>query len=153
MTKKTLHHDSQLLDRIQDLENQWKRAVADYHNLEKRVHDQQVDFVKFANAALIDKLLAVLDDLERAAEHLQDSGLNLVVNHFTAVLTTEGVAEIKALHTPFDPTTMDAAEMVKGPANQVVAVVAKGYTLNGKVIRPAKVKVGHNEAASVDHKH
>lgn len=138
--KKKHHQDLQ--KRVTDLEGKWKRALADYHNLEKRVSAQQSEFVKFASAALIDKLLAVLDDLERAVAHSQDQGLSLIVNQFSQVLKSEGVAEIKAKGEAFNPETMDAVEMVKGKKNTVMKVITKGYTLNSKALRPAKVEVG-----------
>ncbi|MBU0618943.1 nucleotide exchange factor GrpE [Patescibacteria group bacterium] len=132
----------QLQLQLNELETKWKRALADYQNLEKRVVKDRVSFVQFANAALIDKLLAVLDGLEQAANHLKDQGLNLMVEQFKAVLAIEEVKEIKVLNQMFDPQTMDCVELVAGPANKVISVSQKGYWLKDKVIRPAKVKVG-----------
>lgn len=131
---------------LAELEAKWKRAVADYRNLEQRITKQHLGFVKFANASLISQLLAVLDDLERAKDHLPDQGLELIINRFTDVLRQEGVAEIKAANQPFDPQLMDCTDQVPGPNNQVVAVSLKGYTLNGQVLRPAKVTVGKGKS-------
>lgn len=131
-----------LKEEISDLENKWKRALADYQNLEKRINVEKEDFVAFANVKLIDKLLGVLDDLERAERHLKDRGLTLAMEQLRSVFKTEGVAEIKARGEKFDAEMMDCVEMAKGPKNIVVEVVEKGYKLNDKVIRPAKVKVG-----------
>jgi molecular chaperone GrpE len=133
---------TQLEEKIADLENKWKRALADYQNLEKRVKKEKENFAKFSNASLIDKLLSVLDAFEKCVEHLEDKGLNLVLEQFKAVLESEGLEEIKTEREKFDPEKMDAAEIVDGPKNKVVEVVLKGYLLNGKVLRPAKVKVG-----------
>ncbi len=131
-----------LKEEVKDLENKWKRALADYQNLEKRVAKDREDFVCYANARLIDKLLSVLDDLERAEKHLKNKGLTLAVGQFKSVLETERVKEIKAIGEKFDAEMMDCVEMAEGPKNIVVEVVEKGYKLNDKVIRPAKVKVG-----------
>lgn len=131
-----------LQEKVDELEGNWKRALADYRNLEKRVSEQQKTFVRLANASLIDKLLGVLDDLERATVHIKDHGLKLVLDQFGAVLETEGVREIEAEGEEFDPEAMDCVEMVKGPKNRVVKTLLKGYTLNDHVIRPAKVQVG-----------
>jgi len=139
MTKIT---KKQLKSQIEDLTEKWKRALADYANLEKRVQLEKQEFVKFSNASLLDKLLAVLDDLERAEAHLKNKGLTLTVNQLRMVLKTEGVKEIKANRAKFDPEKMDCIEMVKGVKNQVVEVVQKGYLLNNKVLRPAQVRVG-----------
>ena len=131
-----------LEEKIVDLENKWKRALADYVNLEKRIEKEKENFVKFSNAQLLDKLLVVLDDLERCEKHTKDKGILLVCQRFREVLKGEGVEEIKALTDKFNPKTMDAIEIVPGPKNKVVEVVLKGYTLNGEVLRPVKVKVG-----------
>lgn len=131
-----------LNNRIKELEENWKRALADYQNLEKRVSEQQKTFIRLANASLIDKLLGVLDDLERASEHLNDHGLKLILNQFRSVLHSEGVKAIETDGKEFDPETMDCAEMVPGPENKVVKTLVKGYTLNDHVVRPAKVAVG-----------
>ncbi len=128
--------------KIKDLEEKWKRALADYRNLEKRVKREKEDFVKFASARLIDKLLSVLDSLEKAVEHLNDKGLKLVLDQFRAILKSEGVEEIKVKGEQFDPETMDATEIVKGKKDIVAEVTLKGYKLNNKILRPAKVKVG-----------
>jgi molecular chaperone GrpE len=129
-------------DQLLDLESKWKRAVADYRNLERRIEQGKAEMVKFANASLLDKLLAVLDDLERAEAHLKDKGLTMAVNQFRQVLKTEEVEEIKALNEAFEPESMDCVEICQGPENVVVEVCQKGYRLAGKVLRPAKVRVG-----------
>ena len=98
--------------------------------------------MRLANASLIDKLLGVLDDLERATNHIKDHGLKLILNQFKSVLETEGVQQIQAKGEEFNPETMDCVDMVPGPKNKVVKVLLKGYKLNDHVIRPAKVQVG-----------
>ena len=127
---------------IDELDNKWKRAVADYQNLEKRIEKEKGEFVKFYNASLVDKLLGVLDDLERAESHIKNKGLTMAVNQFKSVLETEGVEEIDSDGEKFDPEKMDCVELAKGPKNKVVETTLKGYMLNGKVLRPAKVRVG-----------
>ncbi len=133
------------LSKTEDLENRLKRALADYANLEKRIVREKEAFVKFANAQLLDKLFLVLNDLERCQKHLKNKGLSLANDQFKEVLASEGVEEIKVLGRKFDPETMDATEMTVGPKNKVVEVVLKGYYLNDKVLRPAKVKVGQGK--------
>lgn len=129
-------------EKIADLENKWKRALADYANLEKRIEKEKEDFVKFTNAQLLAKILNALDDLELAEKHLKDKGLTLAGNRFREIFKEEGVEEIEVLGRNFDPELMDAVETVRGSKNKVVGVVFKGYKLYGKVLRPAKVKVG-----------
>ncbi len=135
-TTKALKHQ------VKELTEKWKRALADYANLEKRIEQEKSAFVKFASAGLIDKLLSVLDDLERAETHLRDKGLTLALDQLRTVLKTEGVEEIKVEGQKFNPEEMDCQEMTKGEKNKVMKVMEKGYKLNQKILRPAKVKVG-----------
>lgn len=136
--------------RIKELEENWKRALADYANLEKRVEKEKKEFVKFSNAVLLDKLLAVLDNLERAERHLENKGLTIAIEQMRLVLQSEGVTEIKAKGEKFDAQSMDCVEVVKGPKDIVVEIVNKGYKLNGQVLRPAKVKVGQGSQKRKD---
>ncbi len=131
--------------KLEDVENRLKRALADYANLEKRVAREKEEFVKQATAQLMDKLFSVLDDLELCEEHLKDKGVTLVKDRFKEVLESEGVEEIEALGKNFEPETMDAVELVPGQKNRVMEVVLRGYKLNEKVLRPAKVKVGQRK--------
>lgn len=128
--------------KIKNLENDLKRALADYANLEKRVAREKQVFAKFANAVLIEKILPALDGLEQAEKHLGDKGLTLALDQLRAALFSEGLEEIKALGKEFDVDKMDCVEVVKGKKNKVIAVTQKGYQLNGRVLRPAKVKIG-----------
>ena len=104
--------------------------------------NQQQTYAKLASLGLIDKLLPVLDDLERATKHIKEDGLLMVVKQLVQVLESEDVTKINALGLEFDPNFMDCAEMVKGKKNVVVEVTQEGYLLNETVIRPAKVRVG-----------
>jgi len=131
-----------LEEEIAEFTNKWKRALADYQNLEKRIVQEKEEFAKFASAALLDKLLPILDSLEKCQIHLEDKGLSLILEQLERVLESEGLEEIQAEGEEFDPQLMDAVEMTKGKKNKVIEVVLKGYKLNNKVLRPAKVKVG-----------
>jgi len=129
-------------EQINDLENKWKRALADYANLEKRIDSEKQSFVKYSNLKLLEKLLPILDDLERAEKHLKDQGLMLAVNKLREILKNEGVEEIKAQGEEFQPEAMEAIEIVRGPKNKVVEVLNKGYLMDNRILRVAKVKVG-----------
>jgi len=148
--KKAGKKPQELEVRVKDLEAKWRRTLADYANLEKRFEREKKEFTKFANAVLLDKLLAALDDLERAEAHLSDKGLSIALEQMRVVLRTEGVEEIKAVGQKFDAETMDCAEVVKGSKNIIVEVVNKGYKLNGQVLRPARVKVGQGDLKRKD---
>ena len=122
--------------------DQLKRALADYQNLKRRIEKDKYNYAKFATSSIIDKLLSVLDDLERADQHLKDQGLKLAINQFKSILDLEGVKEIKVLNKEFDPQTSDCVELIKGEKNKIIEIIKKGYTIHEKVLRPAQVKVG-----------
>lgn len=131
-----------LIERVKTLEDQLSRAVADYRNLESRIQKEASFFKTNLSAGLIDKLLAVLEDLQRAQAHLKDKGLSMAVKQFKDILKNEGVEEVKSSGQLFNPETMDCVSVEAGPQNVVVETVCRGYTLNGRLVRPAKVKVG-----------
>lgn len=141
--------------KITELETRLMRALADYQNLEKRHSHQRSETIKYANQTLLDKLLPLLDDLNRAQDHLNDAGIDIVINHFRNLLTSEGVTEIKAKGQEFNPETMDCVEVVNGKKNHVISVLTKGYLYGDKVLRPARVNVGggvgvHHDAPKGD---
>ncbi len=136
----------ELEKKISELTEHWKRALADYQNLEKRHEREKAEFVEYANSTLILKLVAVLDHLERAQAHLKDDGLDLAIKEFQKVLAEEGLQEIEVLGKEFDPREMEAVGVVAGENNnQIAEVVNKGYSLKGRIVRPARVKVFKKE--------
>lgn len=145
MVKKTSQKNSALEIKIAELENNYKRVLADYQNQQRRHQQLQVEMVSMANASLIEKLLSVLDSLELAQKHLDDTGLEMIINQTKNLLKDEGLEEVASDNQEFDPLSMDCAEVVVGKKNQVIETVLKGYILSGKVLRPAKVKVGSGE--------
>lgn len=132
----------ELNQRIDELDNQLKKAIADYRNLEARIEKEVSLRHRDVLAKLVDKLVGVLDNLERAESHLKDKGLSIAVEQFRRALESEGVKQIESDGKQFDPELMDCVEVVEGPKNTVVETLVKGYTLDNEVIRPAKVKVG-----------
>ena len=132
-------------EKIIELEEKYKRVLADYQNQERRHKEGQSQLIKMANAILIEKLLADLDSLELAQKHLQDKGLSMVIDQFFTTLSQEGLKEIETDHGQFDPLLMDCTEVVPGKKDQVVETITKGYYLYDNVLRPAKVKVGSGE--------
>jgi len=125
------------------MEEKYKRARADYANLERRVQDRQEEFVKFANSVLILKLLPVLDDLEKATETSDDDGLKLLLKNLQGILKSEGIEEIKVKKgEEFDPNIMECTVAEGGGEGAKVSeVLRKGYKIKEKVLRPAQVKV------------
>lgn len=126
----------------EELTNKYLRALADYQNLEKQTQAWREDFVKFANQNLIIELLEVLDDLEKANEHLNDEGLKIVLDKLRKILENSGLEELDVLNKEYDAITAEVVNMEAGEQNNVVAkVLQKGYKLNGKIVRVAKVIV------------
>ena len=135
----------ELEQKLSEMENNWKRALADYKNLEKRIVEERVDFVSYSNSLLISRLLNVLDNLENLEKHNGDMGLKLTLKEFRQILNEEGLLEIDTLGKGFDSNTMEAIETVEGEERKAVEVVLKGYMLKNKLLRPAKVKVGQKQ--------
>lgn len=133
MTKKNPH------------EEQLKRALADYQNLKKRVEGERIEFIKYVLEEFLLKLLPVVDDLEAAERHLKDPGLTLAVAKLKTILADEGVGEMDLAGKPFDPKLAECLELIPGKKDQVIKVAQKGYLLNDKVLRPARVKVGKGD--------
>lgn len=126
----------------QELEDRLKRALADYQNLEKRVEEERKLLSKLSASLLIEKLLPVLDNLEKAQTHLKDEGLEIVIKQFKEILASEGVEEIAAEGEEFNPNYHEAVEVSEGEKeNMVVKVISKGYKIENTVLRPAKVVV------------
>lgn len=138
---------AELEEKLKDTESKWKRALADYTNFEKRTVEEKKQIVSWANEDLIYKLLGILDNLEMVETHIQDAGLTMIVKNFKQVLEKEGLTETDATDKNFDPLEMDAIDLVAGEKNKVMQVLAKGYVLKDKLIRPAKVKVGNGQEA------
>lgn len=131
-----------------ELENNWKRALADYKNLEKRVSEEKADFAQYANSVLLLRILPILDNLEMMQKHSEDEGLKMIIKEFKRVLDEESVEEINAEGQKFDPEKMDAIEKVESNEKmegKAVEVTQKGYMLKNKVLRPAIVKVGRGK--------
>ncbi len=128
--------------KAQELESQLKRALADYHNLERRVEEERRLLSSLSSALLIEKFLPVLDNLENANTHLNDQGLEIVIKQFKNLLQSEGVEEIDSKGQQFDPNLHEAIETQEGENNNmIVRITRKGYKMNDKVLRPAQVIV------------
>ena len=124
----------------EELTDKWKRTVADYRNLEMRMDKEKEKWIRFGNQGLLFSLLEIVDDLERAVSHVKDSGLEMILEKFRKVLINNQVEEIKG--DEFDPELMECVEMVKGEKNKILSIEQKGYLFHGRLLRPAKVKVG-----------
>ena len=152
---------AELEQRIEELEEKaakdkddYIRLMAEFENFRRRTSQEKLELISSASAETIKGLLPVLDDCERAIKVLLDSndsdaakeGTELIFSKLMGYLKSKGLAVIEAMGQPFDTDVHEAVaqfpvqdEEQKG---KVFDVVQTGYTLNGKVIRFAKVVVG-----------
>lgn len=138
--------------KYKELEDKYKRALADYQNLTKQTAKEKQEFAKYANERFLCEILPVYDNLKMAIEHSDENnhdkwleGVKYVIKQFKTVLESAGVEEIKTVGEKFDHNTMEAISSEetddKSLDGQVVREIKAGYKLNGKVIEPAKVAV------------
>ena len=134
------------------------RAQADAMNVQRRAEQEIEKARKFALERFCGDLLSVVDNLERALESSGDGqssaalaeGVELTRKGFMDVLAKYGVEAVDPTGEPFDPETSQAMSMVEQPdaePNSVVAVMQKGYVLNGRLLRPAMVMVSKAPSA------
>jgi molecular chaperone GrpE len=132
--------------------NQYLRVSADYANFQKRVPKQIADAIEYEKEKIIRTLLPALDNFERMLQNAQPAenaesvvkGIKITYDHTLDILRSHGVEQIKSLGEKFDPALHEAITQ-KNEAGKEEGVVleefAKGYKLNGRVIRPSKVIV------------
>ncbi len=132
----------ELEQRLEETENKYRRALADYQNLQKRSQDERIALIRSANKDLLLRILSVFDTLLLAQEHLQDKNLEVSTNHFLDVLKSEGVTKIAVIGKDFDPAIMEAIATVDGDEGKVVNEARVGFMLNENLLRAAQVTVG-----------
>ncbi len=127
----------------------YMRLMADFQNFKKRTAKEKQDIYAYGNEKLIISMLEVLDNFDRAIDQGSTDtkfaqGMDMIYEQFMGVLKKAGLSEIEALGADFDPNFHSAVMMEdtdEYESGKVSGVVAKGYTLNDKVIRPSMVKV------------
>jgi molecular chaperone GrpE len=125
-----------------EYKNKLLRALADYHNLEKRVADERQELGRRAVQNFILRILPFLDNLEQAEVFVKDKGLEIVKTSFLELLEKEGLKKIDVLNKEYDIHVAEAIDLVEGERdNIVVEVMRNGYKFNGQIVRPAQVKV------------
>ncbi|PLW96136.1 MAG: nucleotide exchange factor GrpE [Marinilabiliales bacterium] len=144
---------NELKEKNDELNDKFLRLYSEFDNYRKRTIKEKMDLQKSASRDLIDDLLPVLDDFERAlqafTEDKADSevfkGIELIYNKLFNLLSQKGLEPMNSMGTDFNTdyheaiTNIEAGDELKG---KVVDVIQKGYLLNGKVLRFAKVVVG-----------
>jgi molecular chaperone GrpE len=157
------HHLSQELDEddllekakaeLQEQKDKYLRLMAEFENYKRRNARERIELSQTAGKEIIISLLDVLDDCDRAEKQLQQdnntedmSGVLLVFSKLRNLLQSRGLKPMESLHTEFDVEKQEAISEVPAPSpdlkGKVIAEVTKGYYLNDKIIRFAKVIVG-----------
>jgi len=145
------------LNRTKELEEYAKRSKATLENLRREKDEEIKDAVDYANKNLVEKLVYVLDDIERLIENFENKesleyqALKMLHDKFKDILVSEGLKEIKS-DGKFDPFDHEAIERVESAEHEdwdIVEVVEKGYKFRSRLIRPSKVKVAVHSNANV----
>ncbi|MFZ0169811.1 MAG: nucleotide exchange factor GrpE [Candidatus Dormiibacterota bacterium] len=136
----------------------YRRLAADFENYKRRKGQEGEELARYGAAALLQALLPALDNLDRAASHIPEDaadglaeGLRLTVKQLGEALASQGIRRIASVGEPFDPRLHNAVLTVPAPGAEpgtVVAVLAPGYLIHDRVIRPAQVSVAEAGAAS-----
>jgi len=139
---------AELQKQAEEYLNGWKRAKADYINLERQVDREKVEWIKFANLELILHLIAILDGFDESIKHLPENlknndwtkGVLKIKEQLENFLKAQGVERINP-PTHGDKFDVNYHEVVekRGDKGIIIEEVRSGYKMNDKVIRPAKV--------------
>jgi molecular chaperone GrpE len=147
-----LNDDLQL--KINDLNDRYLRLYSEFDNYRKRTIKERIEMSKTASEDVIRALLPIVDDFDRAikswdlidADEAHLEGIKLIYNKLQNTLTQRGLEEITSIGLPFNTDFHEAITQIPAPTpelkDKIVDVVEKGYLLQGKVIRFAKVVVG-----------
>ena len=136
------------------LNDKYLRLFAEFDNFKRRTQKERVELLQTAGKDVIVSLLSVLDDFDRANKAMETAtdikpikeGIALVHHKLKSLLVQKGLKEMESIHTPFNTDLHEALTKVPAPSEdlkgKVIDELEKGYTLNDKVIRFAKVVVG-----------
>lgn len=147
-------HLNKLEEKFNELSDKHLRLQAEFDNFRRRTLKEKADLIKSGGETILAGILPIVDDFERAIDSMKEipdddtgkQGTLLIYTKFKEFLKQNNVKEIEALHQDFDVDLHEAITKIPAPEKKlkgkVVDVVQKGYTLNDKVIRFAKVVVG-----------
>ena len=154
MTNEEDEKMQQLEAQVREANDKYLRLVAEFDNFRKRTAKERIELTKSAGEEIIKSLLDVLDDSERAAKQMETSedislikeGVSLVFNKFRNTLQSKGLKAMESKEQEFDTELHEAITEIPAPTEElkgkVLDEVQKGYYLNDKIIRHAKVVIG-----------
>ncbi|MEY4609748.1 MAG: hypothetical protein RL246_67 [Bacteroidota bacterium] len=139
------------IDELAEMKEKYLRLYSDFENFRKRTAKEKIELIQTASAGVIVDLLSVIDDYERALANAPEGeiseGTKLIFAKISSLLQSKGLKELPAKGEVFDAEIHDCITQFPAPSveekGKVVEVIEKGYTLNEKVIRFAKVVVGN----------
>ena len=149
-----LSAEEKLQQQVAELNDKYLRLFAEFDNFKRRTQKERIELLQTAGKDIVVSLLPVLDDFERAIKATETStevapvreGIELVQTKLKSILSQKGLKEIDSINTPFDTDLHEAITQIPSPTDEqkgkVIDELEKGYTLNDKVIRFAKVVVG-----------
>lgn len=138
-----------------EVNDKFLRLYAEFDNFKKRTAKERIDLFKTAGEDILKDMLPVMDDFERALKSMNETsdvksvkeGVELIYNKFKNIMNQKGVQPLVSMGQTFDADIHEAITNIPAPSDdlkgKVVDEVEKGYSLNGKVIRYAKVIVGN----------
>ena len=139
----------------EDPQDQLLRMKADFENSRKRLERDKQEAIKYANERLLVEILPIVDNLDRAMASLSEGhdpekvkkGLKLAQEEIHQILEAHGVKTVQALGEPFDPERHEAVATVESDQEEgtVVDEVQRGYALNGRLIRPSRVRIAQKK--------
>jgi molecular chaperone GrpE len=140
-----------LTNELAELKDKYLRLYSDFDNFRKRTAKEKLDMIQSASAGIITDILPVVDDIERAVANAQEGeiseGVTLIFNKLQHTLSSKGLKPMNAKGEVFNPDLHEAITQFPAPSEddkgKVFDVVEKGYYLNEKVIRFAKVVVAN----------
>lgn len=139
---------------VKEQKDKYLRLFADFDNFKKRNAKERIELIQTAGKEVIQSLLDVLDDCDRAEKQLQQTediklikeGIQLIFNKLRSILQTKGLQSMQSINTLFDIEKHEAITEIEAPnedlKGKVLDEVQRGYYLNDKIIRFAKVVVG-----------
>lgn len=143
-----------LSQELAEAKDKYLRLVAEFDNFRRRNAKERVDLIQTAGKDIVQSLLVVLDDTDRASKQMETStdiettkeGVTLVFNKLRTILQQKGLKKMESISHPFDPDLHEAITEIPAPSEElkgkVVDEIEPGYYLNDKLIRHAKVIVG-----------
>lgn len=150
--KKEAEKCEQLQKALDEKSDQLLRLAAEYDNFRKRSQREKEELYRSAETEIVGAFLGVLDNFERASENAEagmedyKKGIDMIFAQFNEVLEKLGVTKFGEVGEPFDPNIHDAVMHTEDDTlaeNTIAQVFAKGYMLNGQLIRPATVQVAN----------